>query len=108
MTLAVELCRLAARGAASVSFATTKQVDFGLTDPAGGDVWDAGQGERYSSPGPTVTVAAASCLVWSSTWDGRDEHGFVVPPGTYTIGYGFETTSGPFGGFTSGDTLTVS
>jgi hypothetical protein len=34
--------------------------------------------------------------VWSSPWNTRGPDGFVVPPGTYNVGVGIESSSGSF------------
>lgn len=90
VALSAELCRLASFPAATLTFASTREV---LLDVQGTG-WQAGQGERFTSPGRTVTVAGGSCLTWASTWDTRDADGFLVVPGSYAVDLGLEASSG--------------
>lgn len=86
VTLSAELCRISSFGAASVTFSDTREVRLEL-DRTG---WSAGQGERYTQPGRTVTVDAGHCLTWASTWDTRGADGFLVLPGDYDVYLGIE------------------
>jgi hypothetical protein len=66
---------------------------MGIADSSGDNEWYAGQGEKYRSPGPTVTVSAGHCLRWTSTWDTIGPDGFYVVPGNYGLSYGVEASS---------------
>lgn len=99
--LSAALCRITSFGAATITFGDTREIQLEVD----GTGWQAGQGERYTSPGRTVTVEGGHCLTWASTWDTRDADGFLVVPGSYTIGLG---VSGSVGIASSqGDALTV-
>lgn len=99
VTLSMELCRLEAFPAASVSFATTREISLRVAD------WEAGRGTSYRSPGRTVTIQPGSCLTWASTWDTRDRDGYLALPGEYTIGFGVETSGATWQ--QAGPTLTL-
>jgi hypothetical protein len=90
VALSQALCRLGTHPAATVTFRTTREA---LLSVSGGAAdWAAGQGERYTSPGRTVTVPPGTCLVWTSSWDTRGRDGFLVTPGTYDVAAGVEST----------------
>ena len=90
--LSGELCRLASYPAATVSFASTREVDLAVLDAHGNTRWQAGQGISYRRPGRTVTVPGGSCIVWSSPWNTRGPDGFLVPPGDYNASVGIESS----------------
>lgn len=98
-----ELCVPATGRTTTIHAETTREVDIRLSDSSG-VLWQAGEGLRYTSPGPTITVEPGSCVGWTSPWDTRDREGFVVPPGSYDLTLGLGTDSGVS---TWGGTVTV-
>ena len=101
VTLSAALCRVTRFGASTLTFGDTREIELDVD----GTGWQAGQGERYTSPGRTVTVQGGHCLTWASTWDTRDADGFLVVPGKYDVGLGIQADVG----FSSsqGEALTV-
>ena len=95
-TLSGELCRLASYPAASVSFASTREVDMRVLDSHSNTKWQAGQGINYKHPGRTTTVAGGSCIVWSSPWNTRGPDGLLVPPGDYSASVAIDSSSNNF------------
>jgi hypothetical protein len=102
----MEMCRVPISGDGTLTFSDTREVDFEALAPSTGKaVWRAGQGERFRSPGHTVTVKAGTCLRWTSTWDTIAPDGFYAPPGDYDMSVGVTTDNTSFGA--SGATLTL-
>jgi hypothetical protein len=101
-TVSAELCRLNAFGSATLTFTSTREIALEVDGPGSNSTthkdWQAGEGVRYRSRGTAVTVAGGRCLVWSSTWDTRDEQGFVVPPAGYQVYFTIQTTGPSFSG----------
>jgi hypothetical protein len=103
MTLSGQLCWQSVTGTESsgLRFRTTREIDLTVTGPDGTEVWWAGEGIRYGSPGPDVLLRNQTCLDWWSTWNGRDRGGRVVAAGTYGVHFDVQTNfAGDNGVFT--------
>ena len=88
-----ELCVPATGRTTTIHSDTTREVDITISDSSG-VLWQGGEGLRYTSPGPTITVEPGNCVGWTSPWDTRDREGFVVPPGDYDLTIGLGANSG--------------
>ena len=91
-TLSGEVCRLASYPAATITFASTREVDLRVLDQQTNTKWQAGQGINYRRPGRSVVVAGGSCIVWSSPWNTRGPDGLLVPPGDYSASVSVESS----------------
>lgn len=87
VSLGAEFCLYPTSSPMTLDFASTVQIDLQIENGSSKPDWYAGEGYRYTKPGPSVTVAPGQCLVWHSPWDTRDAEGFVEPPGTYTLDF---------------------
>ncbi len=103
VVLGGELCVPATGRTATMRPETTREIDMKVS-AASGVLWQAGEGVRYTTPGPTITVEPGTCVGWTSQWDTRDREGFVVPPGTYDLSLALGVNNG---GSSWGGTITV-
>jgi hypothetical protein len=104
--LSMELCRPQVNGDGTIHFSDSREIDLEVLTSDGSRQWQAGQGEKYRSPGATVVVRAGSCLRWVASWDTISPDGFYAPPGSYSISYAIDTSD--FGTTYGGPTLQLS
>lgn len=105
VVLGGELCSYPTGYPLTLRFTDTAQVQMQIDPYEKQDKWHAGEGYRYTKPGPTVTIAPGECLQWRSPWDTRDREGFVVPPGSYQFNFHVNTRDDP--GYLAWRTLVV-
>lgn len=105
VSLGGELCNYPTSSPLTLDFADTAEVQIQIDPFEDQEKWHAGEGYRYTRPGPTVTLAPGECRQWRSPWDTRDAEGFVVPPGTYQLNVYVNTTTQP--GYVAWRSVTV-
>jgi hypothetical protein len=105
VSLGGEICDYPTSSPLELDFADTAEVQLAIDPYQDQEKWHAGEGYRYTKPGPTVTVAPGQCLQWRAPWDTRDREGFVVPPGSYQLNVYVNTRTQP--GYVAFRTITV-
>lgn len=105
VSLGGELCNYPTSNPLVLDFVDTAEVQLQIDPYENQEKWHAGEGYRYTKPGPTVTLAPGACLQWHAPWDTRDHEGFVVPPGSYQLNLYVSTRTDP--GYVSFRSITV-
>ena len=70
-----------------------QQHDATVTGPTG-VLWHWSTGRTFTTAPTETTIAAHTCVTWSSVWNGRDDTGQLVPAGTYTVQVEFVDADG--------------
>jgi hypothetical protein len=87
-TISADLCRLPGRGAGQWQFDDADGMWLEVRDSSNTDVkWSSQDGRKVAAEASTVTVAAGTCLRFTTTWDTRDRDGFRVRPGDYNVNF---------------------
>ena len=87
-SLAMDICVPVGNRARRFSYATTQEVDLAVLpgdpkDPA--PLWTWSLGQTFPTDEHHVDISAGECVRWETTWDGTDEAGNPLEPGTYRL-----------------------
>jgi hypothetical protein len=66
-------------------YRTTQRYEIVITDQADEEVWRWSKDKSFGQVLEEVTLEENETLVFSETWDQRDNDGQPVPPGNYTV-----------------------
>ena len=71
--------------AVSYNFSTGQKYDVTVTDAAGAEVWDWAKGRLFTQNLSSVSLKPGKSLIYSVVWNGADQTGRNVKPGTYSL-----------------------
>jgi hypothetical protein len=66
-------------------FPTAQQFDVTVTDAQGNIVWDWAKQHVFASTLTALQLKPGQEKTYRLIWDGRDQQGHLVPPGSYTL-----------------------
>lgn len=87
-SLAMDICVPVGTRARRFSFATTQEVDLTVSSGNSSNrpkVWTWSLGQAFRSNEHHVDISAGECVTWSTVWDGTDEAGNGLEPGSYRL-----------------------
>lgn len=87
--LGITVCLLQTAQSTTVEFPSSREVDVSVTRSEDDVVWQAGEGTPVTEPGGSLAFEPGQCYRWTAPWDTRDREGFLLPPGDYGFGGGF-------------------
>jgi hypothetical protein len=76
----LQVCRDPAATGADLSFATSQEVDYTVTDESGHAVWVWSGGQVFAQKTHPLHFNGGDCYQWQTPWDGRADDGRRVAP----------------------------
>jgi hypothetical protein len=84
VVMMARVCRNYAAGAGELTFASTKEVDFKISQE-GVSRWQWSSGQRFPSDHHTLSFTTGGCINWTVRWNAVLDSGRRLPAGAYTL-----------------------
>lgn len=82
--LDLQVCRDPAHQAATLTFPSSQEVDYAITDTAtGATLWTWSVGQTFADATHSLAFGSGDCYQWKTTWNGRADDGKPVASGRH-------------------------